>query len=170
MTGPDGTSIALPYLVECVYQGESKPLSSWTRKWEFKPQKESVFDRFRQWRRLRQLVNPAFSSVALRSYGYTMLRLTETLIDSYKTSSGSARNIYDDMNQLTLKIATKCLFGEEMPMRSNEVIQNIAGSVERGQSVGRPACLWRGFLLLLLLFSFFLSSSFFSKQGRNEKG
>ena len=69
-----------------------------------------------------------------------MVRLTETLLESYKSSSGGVRNIYQDMNQLTLSIATKCLFGEETPMRSSDVIQNIAGSVVEGDAVNVYVC------------------------------
>ncbi|AWN40765.1 cytochrome P450 [Methylobacterium durans] len=61
------------------------------------------------WQRQRRLAAPAFAGPKLASYADTMVRLTEQMLDGWRT--GEERDLHTDMMALTLKIAAETLFG-----------------------------------------------------------
>lgn len=83
-------------------------------------------------RRHRRLLMPAFHKTHIERYRDEMVRLTGEMLGRYRV--GEARDVHADTTELTLRIATQTLFGED------------AG--ERGMALARTMQKW-----LLALFS-----------------
>jgi cytochrome P450 len=64
------------------------------------------------WQRQRGLIQPAFRRENILSYAPVMTRAASRMLDSW--TSGSPRNIHDDMMAVTLEIVAQCLFGTEV--------------------------------------------------------
>ena len=64
------------------------------------------------WQRQRGLIQPAFRRENILSYAPVMTRAASSMLDSW--TSGSPRNIHDDMMAVTLEIVAQCLFGTEV--------------------------------------------------------
>ena len=62
-------------------------------------------------RRHRRLLQPAFNKTRIDVYRDDMVALTTRMLDEW--SLGEERDIHADMTELTLRIATKTLFGED---------------------------------------------------------
>jgi cytochrome P450 len=62
-------------------------------------------------KRHRRLLMPAFHKTRLDGYQDDMARLADELFQRYQ--AGDARDVHADMTELTLRIATKTLFGED---------------------------------------------------------
>jgi len=63
-------------------------------------------------RRHRRLLMPAFHKSRIESYRDDMVQLTDSLIE--KLVPGEVRDVRPDMMELTLRVATKTLFGADM--------------------------------------------------------
>jgi cytochrome P450 len=59
----------------------------------------------------RRLLMPAFAKTRLDAYRDDMVAITEEILAQWK--HGQARDVHEDMTELTLRIATKTLFGED---------------------------------------------------------
>ena len=62
-------------------------------------------------RRHRRLLQPAFNKTRIDAYRDDMVALTSRVLDEWKV--GEERDIHEDLTELTLRIATKTLFGED---------------------------------------------------------
>ncbi len=62
-------------------------------------------------RRHRRLLMPAFHKTHIDAYRDDMVRITESLLERYRP--GAVRDVHADMTELTLRVATKTLFGGE---------------------------------------------------------
>ncbi|MDB5219285.1 MAG: cytochrome hydroxylase, partial [Myxococcaceae bacterium] len=62
-------------------------------------------------RRHRRLLQPAFNKTRIDAYRDDMVALTSRMLDEWKI--GEERDVHEDMTELTLRIATKTLFGED---------------------------------------------------------
>ncbi len=62
-------------------------------------------------RRHRRLLQPAFNKTRIDAYRDDMVALTTRMLDDWKV--GEERDVHEDMTELTLRIATKTLFGED---------------------------------------------------------
>ncbi|MGZ3453065.1 MAG: cytochrome P450 [Polyangiales bacterium] len=62
-------------------------------------------------RRHRRLLMPAFHKTRIEGYRDDMARITEETLARYR--NGEVRDIHADMTELTLRVATKTLFGED---------------------------------------------------------
>ena len=62
-------------------------------------------------RRHRRLLMPAFAKTRIDAYRDDMVRITEDALD--RLTPGETRDIHSDLTELTLRIATKTLFGED---------------------------------------------------------
>jgi cytochrome P450 len=62
-------------------------------------------------RRHRRLLQPAFGKTRIDAYHADMVALTGRMLDEWR--EGEARDVHADMTELTLRIATKTLFGED---------------------------------------------------------
>lgn len=62
-------------------------------------------------RRHRRLLMPAFHKTRIEGYRDDMARITEETLTRYRP--GELRDVHADMTELTLRVATKTLFGED---------------------------------------------------------
>jgi cytochrome P450 len=62
-------------------------------------------------RRHRRLLMPAFHKTHIDAYRDDMVRITEGILERYR--AGATRDVHADMTELTLRVATKTLFGGE---------------------------------------------------------
>ncbi len=62
-------------------------------------------------RRHRRLLMPAFHKTRIDAYRDDMVRITEEMLSRYRV--GEKRDVHNDMTELTLRVATKTLFGED---------------------------------------------------------
>jgi cytochrome P450 len=74
-------------------------------------------------RRHRRLLMPAFHKTRLDAYRDDMARLTTEIVDGYEP--GEIRDVHADLTRLTLRIATKTLFGEDVGERGVELSQKM---------------------------------------------
>ncbi|CAG9461287.1 unnamed protein product [Pedinophyceae sp. YPF-701] len=66
------------------------------------------------WRRQRRLSNPAFREAAVQGYVGAMTACMSDLLEGeWQDARGRARDVYADFNDLTLRVATRALFGED---------------------------------------------------------
>jgi cytochrome P450 len=63
-------------------------------------------------RRQRRMLMPAFHKTTIDAYRDDMVRITEDMLTRYR--QGEVRDVHADMTELTLRVATKTLFGEEV--------------------------------------------------------
>lgn len=80
------------------------------------------------WKRQRRLAQPAFHRERINSYSQTMTAYTERMLASWHT--GEARDIHEDMMQLTLEIVAKTLFDADVTDTAREVGQLLSVIVE----------------------------------------
>jgi len=69
----------------------------------------------------RKLLMPAFHKKRIEAYRDAMVALTEQTLDQWVV--GQARNIHADMMQLTLRIVTTTLFGEDLAGEDRRVLE-----------------------------------------------
>jgi len=62
-------------------------------------------------RRHRRLLQPAFNKTRIDAYRDDMVALTERMLGEWRV--GEPRDVHSDLTELTLRIATKTLFGED---------------------------------------------------------
>jgi cytochrome P450 len=72
-------------------------------------------------KRHRRLLQPAFHKMRIDAYRDAMAELTTEMLSTWKV--GEVRNVLADMTRLTLRIATKTLFGEDVGERGVELAQ-----------------------------------------------
>jgi cytochrome P450 len=70
-------------------------------------------------RRHRRLLMPAFHKTRIDSYRDDMARISEETFARYR--AGETRDVHADMTELTLRVATKTLFGEDEGERGVEL-------------------------------------------------
>ena len=66
-------------------------------------------------RRHRRLLMPAFHKTRIDAYRDDMVRIAGDILEGYR--EGETRDVHADMTELTLRIATKTLFGEDQGER-----------------------------------------------------
>jgi cytochrome P450 len=76
-----------------------------------------------EWRQQRRLCQPAFHRERLSSYGRTMGAYTEEMLANWP--QGEARDIHQEMMQLTMRIVAKVLFSVEV----SEDAQKVAAAL-----------------------------------------
>ncbi len=76
------------------------------------------------WLRQRRMMQPAFHKESIASYAEIMVAHSERLMNSWQ--DGETKVLQEEMRQLTLSIATRCLFGLEL----NEAAEKVGLSVE----------------------------------------
>ncbi len=84
----------------------------------------------------RRLLMPAFHRRRIESYRDAMVEVTESVINRY--TPGELRDVRPDMMEITLRIATKTLFGTDMGERGVEV----GRLVQRWLELQRPAAIF----------------------------
>ena len=67
----------------------------------------------------RRLVMPAFHTRRVGSYLDTMVEVTESCLDGWRT--GEQRNMMQELRVLTMRIATRTLFGEDIGERGRRI-------------------------------------------------
>ena len=70
-------------------------------------------------RRHRRLLQPAFAKTRIDAYRDDMVALTGRMLDAWR--EGEERDVHADMTELTLRVATKTLFGEDAGERGVEL-------------------------------------------------
>ncbi|HVS31694.1 MAG TPA: cytochrome P450 [Thermoanaerobaculia bacterium] len=66
------------------------------------------------WLRQRRLMQPAFHRDRVAGYGATMVEYAERMLAEWDAQAAGERDLHGDMMLLTMEIATKTLFGEDM--------------------------------------------------------
>lgn len=89
------------------------------------------------WLRQRRLMQPAFHRDRIAAYAETMSRYTERMLDGW---SEGKRDVHEDLMKLTMEIATKTLFGADLPpVDAKEVSDAFSQAiVEIAQRFRRP--------------------------------
>jgi cytochrome P450 len=75
------------------------------------------------WLRQRRLAQPAFHRTRIASYGETMVRYTQRMLEYWKV--GEERDAHQEMMQLTLQIVGKTLFDADVAGDAQEVGRTI---------------------------------------------
>jgi cytochrome P450 len=71
-------------------------------------------------RQHRRLLMPAFHKKRIEAYRDDMVAIAQETLDSWK--AGEQRDIHHDMMQLTLRVATKTLFGDDLAADASRVL------------------------------------------------
>ena len=89
-------------------------------------------------RRHRRLLAPAFHKKRIETYHADMISITQQMLDSWKP--GERRDLHDDMMHLTMLIATKTLFGENVEggIEIAEALQESLGLVLSPKTIMAP--------------------------------
>ena len=66
------------------------------------------------WLRQRRLMQPAFHRERISGYGATMSSYADRMLAGWTQNGSEDRNVHDDFMKLTMEIATKTLFGEDL--------------------------------------------------------
>ena len=100
----------------------------------------------------RRLLMPAFHKTRIDAYRDDMVAITEDILSQYRP--GETRDVHADMTELTLRVATKTLFGEDEGRRGTEVARLMQSWLMTMVSPGmllpfdrRPFPYWRFFNL-----------------------
>jgi len=70
-------------------------------------------------RKHRHLLMPAFAKTRIDAYRDDMVRIAKETFDQYRL--GETRDVHADMTELTLRVATKTLFGEDEGARGTQL-------------------------------------------------
>jgi cytochrome P450 len=89
-------------------------------------------------RRHRRLLQPAFNKTRIDNYRDDMVALTERMLGRWTT--GEERDVHQDLTDLTLRVATKTLFGEDAGERGVELARMF---VQWGTMMFSPILLLR---------------------------
>lgn len=97
------------------------------------------------WLRQRRLMQPAFHRDRIAGYGATMVEYSERMLDRWDRENAAERDVHDDFMRLTAEIATRTLFGAELPhdratevgVVFSEVIVEIANRFRRPFKIPR---------------------------------
>jgi len=99
-------------------------------------------------RKHRRLLMPAFHKTRIDAYRDDMVRITEGVLAPWR--AGETRDVHADMTELTLRVATKTLFGEEEGARGADLARKMQRWLECMISPGmlvpldrRPLPYWR---------------------------
>lgn len=71
------------------------------------------------WLRQRRLASPAFHRQRIAAYGEVMVNYTDRMAKTWR--NGEARDIHEDMMQLTLEVVAKCLFNTEATEKAQSI-------------------------------------------------
>ncbi len=74
-------------------------------------------------RKHRRLLMPAFSKTRIEAYRDDMVRITDDVLSEFRV--GETRDVHADMTELTLRVATKTLFGEDQGERGTELARKM---------------------------------------------
>ncbi len=99
-------------------------------------------------RKHRRLLMPAFAKTRIDAYRDDMVRITGEVLAQYRP--GETRDVHADMTELTLRVATKTLFGEDEGARGAELARMMQRWLVTMMSPGmlvrydvRPLAYWR---------------------------
>lgn len=67
------------------------------------------------WLRQRRLMQPAFHRERIAGYGATMVDYAERMVDRWDAEHARERDVHEDLMHLTMEIATKTMFGADLP-------------------------------------------------------
>lgn len=87
-----------------------------------------------QHRRNRRIVKEPFGLRAISTYGDTIVRLTDELLDSWR--AGDVRDIAEEMRQFMLRVTSTLLFGLDDPVAACRLGDMIANWVTMNHEVG----------------------------------
>lgn len=82
----------------------------------------------------RRLLMPAFAKTRLDAYRDDMVRITNDVLGSYRP--GERRDVHGDMTEITLRIATATLFGEDEGARGTRLARQMQHWLESLMSPG----------------------------------
>ena len=74
-------------------------------------------------RRHRRLMQPAFNKTRIDAYRDDMVEITERMLETWR--EGQERNVHEDLTELTLRVATKTLFGADAGGRGVELARMV---------------------------------------------
>jgi cytochrome P450 len=74
-------------------------------------------------RKHRRLLMPAFAKTRIEAYRDDMVRIAGDVLDQYRP--GETRDVHADMTELTLRVATKTLFGEDEGERGTALARQM---------------------------------------------
>lgn len=99
-------------------------------------------------RKHRRLLMPAFAKTRIDAYHDDMVRITTDVLEPWRV--GETRDVHADMTELTLRVATKTLFGEDEGERGAALARNMQRWLMTMMSPGmlfpfdaRPLPYWR---------------------------
>lgn len=81
------------------------------------------------WQAQRQLMQPAFRHESISSYAGIMASSAQALLSRWK--DGEARDIHEDMTQLTLDVVARSLFGAQVSQDARSVGSDVAAVMAR---------------------------------------
>jgi cytochrome P450 len=91
----------------------------------------------------RRLLMPAFHKSRIESYRDDMVAITESVLDGFHP--GQVRDLRFDMNELTLRIVTRTLFGSDLGARGVELGRKLQRWLDLFKFAGAAPLDWPGF-------------------------
>lgn len=102
----------------------------------------------REHKKHRRLLMPAFAKTRIDAYRDDMVRIANDVLDAYRP--GQTRDVHGDMTEITLRIATATLFGEDEGSRGTRLARRMQEWLSTLMSPGmlfthdvRPLPYWR---------------------------
>jgi cytochrome P450 len=86
------------------------------------------------WKHQRRIINPAFMSVQIESYGPSMVDFTSELLEAW--GCHETRDVHRDLIGLTFRIAVQCLFGHDTGMDGDALSETLG---EFRKTIPHPA-------------------------------
>jgi cytochrome P450 len=90
----------------------------------------------------RRLLMPAFHKSRIESYRDDMVAITHAVLDGYRP--GQVRDVRFDMNELTLRIVTRTLFGSDLGARGVELGRKLQRWLDLFKFAGAAPLDWPG--------------------------
>jgi cytochrome P450 len=90
----------------------------------------------------RRLLMPAFHKSRIESYRDDMVAITEAVLDGFRP--GQMRDVRLDMNELTLRIVTRTLFGSDLGVRGVELGRKLQRWLDLFKFAGAAPLDWPG--------------------------
>jgi cytochrome P450 len=90
----------------------------------------------------RRLLMPAFHKSRIESYRDDMVAITESVLDGFRP--GQLRDVRFDMNELTLRIVTRTLFGADLGARGVELGRKLQRWLDLFKYAGAAPLDWPG--------------------------
>lgn len=98
----------------------------------------------KEWLAHRRLIQQAFQRDYLMRYAENIIEFTEQLITNWQ--EGETLEIYQELKSLTLKVAAKSFFGDEMLAQSNQLFVLLTSLVKQLEVEGKAHRIFHNFL------------------------